>query len=59
MRPRNQTIAVGDFSWVMPSGTVPDQPGPVMRKLLAAPLVVRERGTWNRSVQPECIGGRK
>ena len=59
MRPRSQTMAVGDFSSFMPAGTVPFQPGPVMRKVCFAPPVVREPGTSNTSVQPLSMGRRK
>ena len=56
MRPRSQTIPVGDLYSVTPAGSVPVQPGPVIAYFCAPVPVVRLPGTWNTSVQPESIG---
>ena len=55
-RPRIHTNAVGDLTCVTPSGTVPDQPGPVMTYSWALPPVAREPATKNTSLKPLSIG---
>ena len=52
-------MAVGDFSSTMPSGTVPVQPGPVIRKVFGPVPVVRDPGTSNTLVQPSSSGSMK
>ncbi len=52
-------MSVGALYSVMPAGSVPDQPGPVIAYFCALVPVVRLPGTWNTLVQPSSIGNRK
>jgi hypothetical protein len=47
---------VGDSTYVTPSGSVPDQPGPVMTYSWAFPPVAREPATKNTSLKPLNMG---
>ena len=59
MRPSTQTMLVGAlYSALMPDGSVPDHPGPVMAKSAASVPVVRLPGSANTLVQPDSIGMR-
>src|SRR5262245_49434736 len=59
MRPRIQTIPVGDLYSLTPDGSVPLQPGPVIAYVCGPVPVVRLPGTWKTFVQPSSIGKRK
>ncbi len=49
-------MAVGESTRVTPSGSVPDQPGPVMAYAWAPPPVVAGLATKNTSEKPSSIG---
>src|SRR6185369_2283977 len=55
MRPRTQTIAVGDLYCLTPACSVPVQPGPTIAYFCAPVPVVLLPGTSNTSVQPSSI----
>ena len=56
MRPRIHTIAVGEATRVTPSGSVPDQPGPVTAYDWGLPPVALVLATWMTSEKPSSMG---
>jgi len=56
IRPISHTVEVGATTRVTPSGSSPDQPGPVTANAPAPLPVVRVPGEANTSVQADTIG---